>query len=753
MSEADARYRKLATEYAKLKAQVPVLRKAFLDEQQKEVSLKDELKEKGQMVRKQEQELESLLFRNDQLSKRVSVLQDELDKGGASKRRPRTNTSAEALPQNVLDEELRRRIRENEKLHTELSQIKQETDSEVMLLKDRIDSLEFLDKQHSDTLEQLTSKHKVQLDKLREEKALLEVRAETQEKSVLEAKLAASLAADKLLHVEKAITAELEQAKRVIAEKIPFNDIRSTAFNSYNVPSHNRRYQIKVSEQLRQINSHVHDLCEHLSSVFTYLEQRYHIYPDHTLSSKGLEVNRQLCIYLKNSPSVLKSLSEAFRIFTENQPVDVVLTLDTATDLERVKDAFQSFNLHVKKLIPYISLSLAEENLLSISSQTMSAQNSKTLAAFSNFSNSLDKTSTYLSLLASQSSAVHEHPKKNQTKMLDLLSQSLSHLHQASKALGIAYNMKSQLETQLPTAQDNLESTDQCLMKAFVSTSATLAKLEKLSIFMTEIYTNISTSLAGMPQGVTNRSDPIVTQLQLQSSLYLKAIQRPVAPSIPYEVALENMKTLFSSTESRESLHEQVTKLNKKVSRLEEEKEKWMLEAQLFKIKYEKQQKVSPDASAQQAGEGSGHTLPLPTSSIKHGELGTLHQTPIASDTDEATRESLLKSHLSKRIEELTNQLQLADSKAVACHAECRALGRRLQIYNKAKLKSQDELTQANSTISHLQDELLTTKKSYDAQLMTMSEALASMNGNLASQQDEIEELKQQLRFAKKGKK
>ena len=32
---------------------------------------------------------------------------------------------------------------------------------------------------------------------------------------------------------------------------------------------------------------------------------------------------------------------------------------------------------------------------------------------------------------------------------------------------------------------------------------------------------------------------------------------------------------------------------------------------------------------------------------------------------------------------------------------------------------------------------------------MTMSEALASMNGNLASQQDEIEELKMQLRVSK----
>jgi len=52
------------------------------------------------------------------------------------------------------------------------------------------------------------------------------------------------------------------------------------------------------------------------------------------------------------------------------------------------------------------------------------------------------------------------------------------------------------------------------------------------------------------------------------------------------------MKTLFSSTESRESLSEQVRKLNEKAAKLEQDKEHWMLEAQLLKIKYDKQNKV-----------------------------------------------------------------------------------------------------------------------------------------------------------------
>lgn len=50
---------------------------------------KDEIKEKDQTIRKSEQELESLVFRNEQLSKRVLVLQDELAKIGSHSHKKR----------------------------------------------------------------------------------------------------------------------------------------------------------------------------------------------------------------------------------------------------------------------------------------------------------------------------------------------------------------------------------------------------------------------------------------------------------------------------------------------------------------------------------------------------------------------------------------------------------------------------------------------------------------------------------------
>lgn len=56
-----------------------MLKKAVLEEQTRNAELRDVLKEKEQILRKSEQEMDSLTFRNQQLTKRVTVLQDELD--------------------------------------------------------------------------------------------------------------------------------------------------------------------------------------------------------------------------------------------------------------------------------------------------------------------------------------------------------------------------------------------------------------------------------------------------------------------------------------------------------------------------------------------------------------------------------------------------------------------------------------------------------------------------------------------------
>ncbi len=102
--DVGAKYSRLASEYSKVRqkfyspclipfyatqvaiffktqvrAQNAVLKKAVLDEQTKNVQLSETLREKDQVIRKSNQEMESLSFRNSQLSRRVTVLQEEID--------------------------------------------------------------------------------------------------------------------------------------------------------------------------------------------------------------------------------------------------------------------------------------------------------------------------------------------------------------------------------------------------------------------------------------------------------------------------------------------------------------------------------------------------------------------------------------------------------------------------------------------------------------------------------------------------
>lgn len=80
------KYQKLASEYAKLRAQASVLKKALLDEQAKNSLLRDQQKHKETTLRRTEQEIDSLGFRNKQLELRVASLQDDLATSESKKR-------------------------------------------------------------------------------------------------------------------------------------------------------------------------------------------------------------------------------------------------------------------------------------------------------------------------------------------------------------------------------------------------------------------------------------------------------------------------------------------------------------------------------------------------------------------------------------------------------------------------------------------------------------------------------------------
>ncbi|EDW83383.1 uncharacterized protein Dwil_GK22345 [Drosophila willistoni] len=154
----ETKYQKLATEYSKLRSQAKVLKQAVLDEQAKEGNLREQLQQYATSLRRTEQEVDSLGFRNKQLESRVSQLQQEISGqeqqqnqqqrnkgslrrgllGGNKAEAPIEAEVATTANEPLLFEELQKKIMENAQL-TSLIDDKQR---DLLLHTERIASLE-----------------------------------------------------------------------------------------------------------------------------------------------------------------------------------------------------------------------------------------------------------------------------------------------------------------------------------------------------------------------------------------------------------------------------------------------------------------------------------------------------------------------------------------------------------------------------------------------------------------------------------
>ncbi|XP_023308473.2 protein phosphatase 1 regulatory subunit 21 [Lucilia cuprina] len=184
------KYQKLASEYAKLRAQASVLRKALLEEQAKSSTLRDQLKQKETTLRRAEQEIDSLGFRNKQLEHRVASLQDDLATSEARKKEKESkkrgnNDKIEAQQVNLMSghkddslifEELQKKIMENAEL--------------TSLIDDKERSLQ-MHSEHIKSMEQMIEKHNLEHadveKRLRKEMETLQSRNQELETKLVEA--------------------------------------------------------------------------------------------------------------------------------------------------------------------------------------------------------------------------------------------------------------------------------------------------------------------------------------------------------------------------------------------------------------------------------------------------------------------------------------------------------------------------------------------------------------------------------------
>ncbi|KAJ7987520.1 hypothetical protein DPEC_G00327350 [Dallia pectoralis] len=773
-ADLQAKYAKLAQEYSKLRAQNQVLKKGVVDEQASSTSLKEQVKLREQTLRKVEQEMDSLTFRNQQLAKRVELLQEELAASEARSRKTKNkgdSPSQQALQQsqNLFDEDLQKKIQENEQLHIKFYEADEQHRRQEAQLKSRLEELEREHDQHQAVVSTVTSKYVDTIDRLQSDKAILEVRSQTLESEARDCRGRAEDCQQQLRRCQLELNRQLKQSSSVIEEKVPFNDTKFSDFNSLNVPPHNRRHQLKARDVSGQALVFVQDLVAALLNLHSYTEQRVHIYPVDSSIEPISPLNQKFSQYLHENAAFVRPLEEGLGQLHQSITEDTVTVLETVGKLKAFADHFTAYALYLKKILPYQIKSLEEESGASLCTCSLTSMNQELQSDMMRITSVFDKMHSYINLLALPGVRQDAMPQSSSSAVFTQLAACLHSLHDAFKEMSKHYSQKASLEQELPTVTQKLRTTNECLLSSLGTLTNSTGKI---ATFFSNNLDFFTSSTGYCPRGGAGGLNPLQAESMLgnkkRASEYMQAVRKTRPESVPYTEALLNRRVLTSSTESREGLTQQVVASQEKIARLEQEKEHWLLEAQLGKVRLEKESQRILDLEAQlssiQGGGSPALSLgPAPDSpaltSLEDGEVndrgtgkeaslsanlfGMLTTTPTNEEVgDEDAREKLIKAHYMARVGDLTTQLQISDSKAVNFHAECRALAKRLAIAEKSRETLSEEVKLAKQNITRLQDELATTKRSYEDQLSMMSDHLCVMNETLSKQREEIDTLK-----------
>uniref|UniRef100_A0A8C5AKM3 Protein phosphatase 1 regulatory subunit 21 n=1 Tax=Gadus morhua TaxID=8049 RepID=A0A8C5AKM3_GADMO len=740
-----------------LRAQNQVLKKGVVDEQANSASLKDQLKQRDQSLRKVEQEMDSLSFRNQQLAKRVELLQEELVTSEAKSKKGKSkgdSPSQQGLQtQSVFDEDLQKKIQENERLHIQFYEAGEQHRHQEGQMRARLEELESQSAQHQAVVDGLNARYTEAVERLQTDKARMEVRDEGRQET--------PQCQQQLRRCQAELSRQLKQSSSVIQEKVPFNDTSESS------PAH---FPLKARDLAGQALAFVQDLVAALLNFHSYTEQRVHIYPRDSSIEPISPLNQKFSQYLHENAAYVRPLEDGLLQLHQSITEDTVTVLETVGKLKLFADHFSAYSHFLQKILPYQLKSLEEECNAPFCTAALTAKNRELQRDVTCITTQFDKLSNYINLLALPSVRQDALPQTSMSAVFTQLSACLHSLQDAVKEMSKHYSQKASLEGELSNVTEKLRTTTECLLGSLVSlTNCT----SKIATFFSNNLDFFTSSPGYGPKGGPATLDPLQAESMLankkKAATYLHAIQKPRPQSVPYKEALANRRVLTSSTESREGLTQQVHQSQEKIARLEQEKEHWLLEAQLGKVRLEKESQRIGELEAQLAAAARGAPASVaPATAVPPADASAHDQDdaeaapkcpgtePTTSTSlvrgpppsvrvqvgDEESREQLIKDHYMARVGELTSQLQVSDSKAVHFHAECRALAKRLALAEKSREALSEEVKVANQNVTRLQDDLATTKRSYEDQLSMMSDHLCSMNETLSKQREEIDTLK-----------
>ena len=627
--DATSKHAKLSAEYAKLRAQFGVVKKAVIEEQGKNAELSDRAREAAVDRRKMEQEMEALNFRNQQLTKRIEVLQEDMEKRegkqgkeSRSGRKISVGRDAGAVQNSeslnsVIGEELSAKIDENERLHERLSTVDATYGEVIERLNSRIRELESEARKRSQEERADDSKQKDLISGLKGENVGLMRRVGELERELID-------------HQDRitVLQVQLESRGSLTPSSGGISPTKSGDSGAKFLPLTTKEARVQSVQLLGQFGEVVTDLVAGLSDFHTYWEHRLKDTGDNGDNSK------QLSALLVLNVKYLKPIEEAFQNL-----LSIVLSGEKGRGplcdhLMPLADTFQSYVAYAGSMETLTIACLQDENDNYSCTESQQEKNGQVMATLAAMNESMLKVSRSVTAF----SKLDADDNNDDDGSLASVISDAAELKRYARQLSNSYSEKAIDENHLPTVTEQLRNTNQCIVAALAGVSSAVDALDRL---LCENRSRITTLMRVARAGGIGSDSPAVQQSPTSSDPKMSA-EAEAEPDSEKEMMVEELQ---QAREEKAEIVKVLDELNDKVKKVEQTKEHWKLEYQLLQMKYDKLRSENGVDRAENSGND----------------------------------EELLKRPFADRIEEMVSERLHADSRASAFRLECVSLQRRIR--------------------------------------------------------------------------
>ena len=235
----EEQFKKIVGEYSKLKTKNNVLKKAYLEQNVEIQKLNETIKSKEQTAREATIEIDKLQFNNERLTKRCTLLVEQIEemktKGGGGWFGGKAEAQKLKNSINVLQGELEIKIKENESLHIKIFEMNSQFNSQIENLNKQLNMQIESSKKLQEELELKSKNLGSQIETLQNQKHKVETENSINLNKFLNiSEQFTNLKNESSLNISN-LNSRLENFQILFSKKVPFNDTSLPLFHSYNL--------------------------------------------------------------------------------------------------------------------------------------------------------------------------------------------------------------------------------------------------------------------------------------------------------------------------------------------------------------------------------------------------------------------------------------------------------------------------------------------------------------------------------------